>query len=134
MERFKRRGALFAVTALGVLALVPAGAFAKISPRSCENGGGQNPPGQQPGCKGEGLDQNPATAPQVTLLQVRTSKPLRGEKGPAHVGPFHARAGSARSRGDFDGRDAPRPEAYASGVASLGQVATPTGAGRRWFR
>jgi hypothetical protein len=38
-------------------------ASAKITPRSCENGGGQLPPGQQPDCKGGGLDQNPATNP-----------------------------------------------------------------------
>jgi hypothetical protein len=39
-------------------------AFAKITPAepaSCENGGGQLPGGQQPNCKGGGLDQNEAT-------------------------------------------------------------------------
>ena len=65
MERFKRRASkLAAIAALGALALVPAGtAGAKISPPSCENGGGQLPPGQQPDCKGSGLTQNPATNP-----------------------------------------------------------------------
>jgi hypothetical protein len=44
-------------------------AFAKITPAqppSCENGGGQQPGGQQPNCKGGGLKQNdptPATNP-----------------------------------------------------------------------
>ena len=38
-------------------------ALAKISPRHCENGGGQEPPGQQPTCHGEGLTQEPATNP-----------------------------------------------------------------------
>jgi hypothetical protein len=39
-------------------------AFAKITPAqppSCENGGGNEPGGQQPTCNGEGLTQNPAT-------------------------------------------------------------------------
>ncbi len=36
---------------------------AKITPPSCENPGGQQPPGQQPVCKGEGQTQNPATNP-----------------------------------------------------------------------
>ena len=37
---------------------------AKITPAtppSCETGGGNQPPGQQPECQGEGLTQNPAT-------------------------------------------------------------------------
>jgi hypothetical protein len=38
-------------------------AEAKISPRSCTNGGGNEPGGQQPVCKGGGLTQNPATNP-----------------------------------------------------------------------
>jgi hypothetical protein len=48
--------------------------FAKItpgSPASCENGGGNEPGGQQPNCKGGGLTQNeatPATNQQVTNL------------------------------------------------------------------
>jgi hypothetical protein len=36
---------------------------AKISPPSCTNGGGNEPQGQQPVCKGEGLTQKPATNP-----------------------------------------------------------------------
>jgi hypothetical protein len=50
--------ALFALT-------VPAAspASAKIAPASCENGGGQEPAGQQPVCKGGGLTQEPATNP-----------------------------------------------------------------------
>ena len=38
-------------------------AFAKITPPSCENPAGHNPPGQQPTCKGEGLEQQPALNP-----------------------------------------------------------------------
>ena len=38
-------------------------AFAKITPASCENAGGNEPPGQQPTCQGSGLTQNPATNP-----------------------------------------------------------------------
>jgi hypothetical protein len=38
-------------------------ASAKISPPSCTNNGGQTPPGQQPVCQGNGLDQNPALNP-----------------------------------------------------------------------
>jgi hypothetical protein len=64
MERLKRRGAVVAATALGIMALAPGVAFAKISPASCETGGGGNlPPGQQPVCKGGGLEQNPAENP-----------------------------------------------------------------------
>jgi hypothetical protein len=62
----RRRGiaVLFAaaMTVGGVVATAGT-ASAKITPRSCENGGGQLPPGQQPDCKGGGLDQNPATNP-----------------------------------------------------------------------
>jgi hypothetical protein len=36
---------------------------AKITPPSCENPGGKQPPGQQPVCRGEGQTQNPATNP-----------------------------------------------------------------------
>ena len=35
-------------------------AFAKISPPSCETQSGKTPPGQQPVCKGGGLEQQPA--------------------------------------------------------------------------
>ncbi len=38
-------------------------AFAKITPPSCENPGGHKPPGQQPVCKGGGLEQKPALNP-----------------------------------------------------------------------
>jgi hypothetical protein len=31
------------------------------TPPSCENNGGQQPPGQQPTCTGGGLEQNPGT-------------------------------------------------------------------------
>jgi hypothetical protein len=36
---------------------------AKISDPSCTNGGGNEPGGQQPVCKGGGLEQNPAENP-----------------------------------------------------------------------
>jgi hypothetical protein len=65
-EQMKRKviATLFAagMTIGGVMATAGT-ASAKITPRSCENGGGQLPPGQQPTCKGGGLDQNPATNP-----------------------------------------------------------------------
>jgi hypothetical protein len=38
-------------------------AYAKISPPSCTNNGGQQPGGQQPVCHGQGLTQQPATNP-----------------------------------------------------------------------
>lgn len=38
-------------------------AVAKITPKSCETASGNQPPGQQPECKGGGLTQNPATNP-----------------------------------------------------------------------
>jgi len=65
MERLKRRGAVVAATAFGIMALAaPGAAFAKIAPASCETSGGSNqPPGQQPVCKGGGLEQEPATNP-----------------------------------------------------------------------
>ena len=58
--------AVIAAVAILAAALTPTfltEAAAKISPRSCENAGGQQPPGQQPNCKGQGLEQNPATNP-----------------------------------------------------------------------
>jgi hypothetical protein len=42
---------------------VAAPAAAKISPPSCTNPAGNEPPGQQPVCKGEGQTQNPALNP-----------------------------------------------------------------------
>ena len=62
----KRKGiaALFvAGLAVGGVLIPATGASAKITPRSCENNGGQLPPGQQPTCQGGGLTQNPATNP-----------------------------------------------------------------------
>ncbi len=62
----KRISLLFAALMLALtMSFGGAGmAFAKITPAqppSCENGGGQMPGGQQPNCKGGGLEQNPAT-------------------------------------------------------------------------
>jgi len=37
--------------------------LAKIKPASCTTNGGSTPPGQQPVCQGQGLNQNPATNP-----------------------------------------------------------------------
>ena len=54
------------VAAVGLAATTIAtsnAAYAKISPPSCTNGGGNEPGGQQPTCKGGGLTQNPATNP-----------------------------------------------------------------------
>ncbi len=62
----KRRviGLLFAAgIAVGGAAFPTDAALAKITPASCENAGGNQPPGQQPTCQGEGLTQNPATNP-----------------------------------------------------------------------
>jgi hypothetical protein len=62
----KRRAiaVLFAagMTVGGVMATAGT-ASAKITPRSCENNGGQLAPGQQPDCKGQGQTQNPALNP-----------------------------------------------------------------------
>ena len=46
-----------------LVSTVAAPVEAKISPRSCENPGGNEPGGQQPNCRGQGLTQNPATNP-----------------------------------------------------------------------
>ncbi len=53
------------VTALMLALMMALGgmAFAKITPASCETQSGQTPPGQQPVCKGGGLEQQPATNP-----------------------------------------------------------------------
>jgi hypothetical protein len=62
----KRRAiAVLFVAGLTVGGVVASGgvASAKITPRSCENNGGNEPAGQQPDCKGGGLTQNPATNP-----------------------------------------------------------------------
>ena len=48
---------------MAVIMVMAAPAFAKITPPSCENPGGHQPPGQQPTCKGEGQTQKPATNP-----------------------------------------------------------------------
>jgi hypothetical protein len=62
MEMRKRIGAVLAVSAVAAgLSVGTAGV--KITPASCSNGGGQQPPGQQPVCHGQGLDQNPAKNP-----------------------------------------------------------------------
>lgn len=49
--------------AAGAALIFVSAAGAAITPASCENGGGNLPPGQQPVCSGEGLEQNPATNP-----------------------------------------------------------------------
>jgi hypothetical protein len=54
-------GALLAAgLTVGGVAIPAGAAFAKITPvdTSCENNGGQFPPGQQPSCHGGGLNQN----------------------------------------------------------------------------
>jgi hypothetical protein len=62
----KRRAiaALFAagMTVGGVVATAGV-ASAKITPRHCENNGGNSPAGQQPDCKNDNLNQLPATNP-----------------------------------------------------------------------
>ena len=63
MERLKRRSVRIAALAAISALLVPAGAFGKIAPPNCENGGGQQPGGQQPTCKNDNLTQNPAKNP-----------------------------------------------------------------------
>jgi hypothetical protein len=51
------------VMAFAVAPTFMTSASAKISPASCETSSGQQPPGQQPVCKGGGLEQQPATNP-----------------------------------------------------------------------
>jgi hypothetical protein len=58
-----RLALLIAVLVGAVSALTFGGAAAKISPPSCETQSGQQPPGQQPTCKGGGLEQEPAKNP-----------------------------------------------------------------------
>jgi hypothetical protein len=57
-----------AALAVGGAAAPATGAFAKITPvttnTSCENGGGNQPGGQQPTCTGSGLTQNTTTTNQ----------------------------------------------------------------------
>jgi hypothetical protein len=48
---------------MAVIMVMAAPAFAKISPPACETQSGQQPPGQQPACKGGGLEQQPAKNP-----------------------------------------------------------------------
>ncbi len=55
--------ASLAVLAAAITPTLMTEADAKITPRSCENRGGQQPGGQQPNCQGQGLEQNPATNP-----------------------------------------------------------------------
>jgi hypothetical protein len=58
--------ALVAAVAILAAAITPTfltQASAKISPPSCETSSGQQPPGQQPACKGGGLEQQPAKNP-----------------------------------------------------------------------
>jgi hypothetical protein len=58
--------AIIATVAILAAAITPTfmtQADAKITPRSCTNPSGEQPPGQQPVCKGQGQTQNPATNP-----------------------------------------------------------------------
>jgi len=60
----KRIAAVTAACAVAVgMTVGVSGAAAKISPASCTNNGGQQPPGQQPVCQGGGLTQQPALNP-----------------------------------------------------------------------
>jgi hypothetical protein len=58
--------AIIAVVAVLAAVVVPSflnSASAKISPPSCTTSSGQTPPGQQPVCNGQGLEQKPAKNP-----------------------------------------------------------------------
>ena len=60
----KRIAAVLAVSAVAVgMSVGTAGAkITPATPANCTNGGGQQPPGQQPVCNNDGgLNQNPAT-------------------------------------------------------------------------
>ena len=59
----KRITLLISALVLALMMAFGGMAFAKITPASCENQGGNLPPGQQPVCEGGGLTQNPATNP-----------------------------------------------------------------------
>lgn len=60
----KRRAWIAAAAITGALGVAPAGgAVAKITPAKCETSSGQLPPGQQPTCNGNGLEQQPAKNP-----------------------------------------------------------------------
>jgi len=59
----KRIALLFAAVTMALTMSLGGVAFAKITPASCENQGGNLPPGQQRVCTGGGLEQNPATNP-----------------------------------------------------------------------
>ncbi len=61
---FAALAATAVVMAFAVAPTFMTSASAKITPAqppSCENQGGQQPPGQQPTCTGSGLTQNPPT-------------------------------------------------------------------------
>ena len=58
--------AIFATVAILAAAVMPTlmtQASAKISPPSCTNPSGAQPPGQQPACKNDKFTQNPARNP-----------------------------------------------------------------------
>jgi hypothetical protein len=59
----KRITLLIAALAMALTMSLGGVSFAKITPPSCETQSGQTPPGQQPACKGGGLEQEPATNP-----------------------------------------------------------------------
>ena len=57
------KGRRLVLALLALTMLFGSAASGKISPPSCETSSGQTPPGQQPTCKGGGLEQEPATNP-----------------------------------------------------------------------